>query len=44
MREFAFRLVPLLCLTLAACGSGGGGRPGDSRAAPRWNARRLPAP
>jgi hypothetical protein len=33
MRRFAFRLVPLLCLTLAACGSGGGGRPGDSRSA-----------
>jgi hypothetical protein len=32
MRRFAFRLVPLLCLALAACG-GGAGRPGESRAA-----------
>jgi hypothetical protein len=31
MRRFASRLVPLLCLTLAACGSGQ--RPGESRAA-----------
>src|ERR1700712_2091877 len=25
MHRFAFRLFPLLCLTLAACGSGGSG-------------------
>jgi len=29
MRRLAFRLLPLLCLVLAACGSGGGARPGD---------------
>src|ERR1700742_5103749 len=30
MRRIAFRLLPLLCLALAACGSGGGGaRAGD---------------
>ena len=31
MRRFAFRLVPLLCLALAGCG--GGGAPGQGRAA-----------
>jgi hypothetical protein len=30
MRRIAFRLLPLLCLALAACGGGGGaGHPGD---------------
>lgn len=29
MRRIAFRLMPLLCLAMAACGSGGGARPGD---------------
>jgi hypothetical protein len=29
MFRIAFRLVPLLCLALAACGSGGGAHPGD---------------
>jgi hypothetical protein len=30
MRRIAFRLLPLLCLALAACGTSGGGmRPGD---------------
>jgi hypothetical protein len=29
MRRIALRLLPLLCLALAACGGGGGARPGD---------------
>jgi CHAP domain len=29
MRRIAFRMLPLLCLALAACGSGGGSHPGD---------------
>jgi surface antigen len=33
MRRFVFRLVPLLCLLLAACGSGGGQRPDEGRSA-----------
>jgi hypothetical protein len=33
MRRFAFPFVSLVCLTLAACGGGGAGRPGEGRAA-----------
>jgi hypothetical protein len=29
MRRIAFRMLPLLCLALAACGSGGGAHPND---------------